>query len=340
VIASGKPGEDEGGAMMKPTRRQFIRQVAGGVALAAIPHVTCAQDYPSRPVRWLLGYTAGGTTDIISRLVTQPLTERLGQPFVIEPRPGAGTNLATEFVVRAAPDGYTLLFVGAPNAINASLYSNLKFNFVRDIAPVAGIARVPMVLIVHPSVPATTIPELLAYARSNPGKLNMASSGIGATPHLAGELFRMMAGVDIQHVPYRGAAPAMTDLLAGQVQLYFATTPVSIEHIRSGRLRGLAVTTAQRLNMLPDLPTMGDFVPGFEASAWYGVGAPRETPKPVVERLNHEINAVLADSRIRSKFDDLGCVSIASSPEAFVRLIAEETEKWAKVVKFAGIRAD
>ena len=230
--------------MMNHSRRQFFRQVAGGVALAAIPQATYAQEYPSRPVRWLLGYTAGGTTDIISRLVTQPLTERLGQPFVIEPRPGAGTNLATEFVVRAAPDGYTLLFVGAPNAINASLYSNLNFNFVRDIAPVAGIASVPMVLIVHPSVPATTIPELLAYAKANPRKINMASSGIGTTPHLAGELFRMMAGVDIQHIPYRGAAPAITDLLAGQVQLYFSTTPSSMEYIRTGRVRGLAVTTA------------------------------------------------------------------------------------------------
>ena len=251
-------------------------------------------------MRWLLGYTSGGTTDIISRLVTQPLTERLGQPFVIEARPGAGTNLATEAIVRAPPDGYTLLFVGAPNAINASLYSRLNFDFIRDIAPVAGIARVPMVLIVHPSVPATTIPELLACARSNPKKINMASSGIGTTPHLAGELFKMMAAVDIQHIPYRGAAPAITDLLAGQVQLYFATTPVSIEYIRSGRLRGLAVTTADRLDALPGLPTIGEFIKGFEASAWYGVGAPRETPAAVVEELNREINAVLADAKMKS----------------------------------------
>jgi tripartite-type tricarboxylate transporter receptor subunit TctC len=325
---------------MNCTRRQFFRLIAGGAALPALPRLTFAQGYPSRPVRWLLGYTAGGTTDIISRLVTQPLTERLGQPFVIEPRPGAGTNLATEFVVRAAPDGYTLLFVGAPNAINASLYSNLSFDFVRDIAPVAGIARVPMVLIVHPSVPATTIPEFLAYARSNPRTINMASSGIGTTPHLAGELFKMMAGVDIQHVPYRGAAPALTDLLAGQVQIYFSTTPASIEYIRTGRLRGLAVTTAERLDALPDLPPIGEFVKGFEASAWYGVGAPRETPRPIVEKLNREINAVLADSRMKSKFDDLGCVLIGNSPAAFGKLIAEETEKWGKVVKFAGVRAD
>jgi tripartite-type tricarboxylate transporter receptor subunit TctC len=329
------------------TRRQFFRRAAGGAALAAIPQVTWpqtgwaqAQDYPSRPVRWLLGYTTGGTTDIISRLVTQPLTERLGQPFVIEPRPGAGTNLATEFVVRAAPDGYTLLFVGAPNAINASLYSNLNFNFIRDIAPVAGIARVPMVLIVHPSVPATTIPELVAYAKSNPRKINMASSGVGTTPHLAGELFRMLAGADIQHVPYRGAAPALTDLLAGQVQIYFSTTPASIEYIRTGRVRGIAVTTAKRLEVFPDLPAIGEFVQGYEASAWYGVGAPKGTPRPIVEKLNREINAALADTRMKAKFDDLGCVLIGNSPEAFGNLIAEETDKWGRVVKFAGLRAD
>jgi len=234
--------------MMSHSRRRFFRHVVGGAALAAMPQAAYAQDYPSRPVRWVLGYTAGGTTDIISRHVTQPLAERLGQPFVIEPRPGAGTNLATEYVVRAAPDGYTLLFVGAPNAINAALYSKLNFEFVRDIAPVAGIASVPMVLIVHPSVPATTIPEFIAYVRANPSKVNMASSGVGTTPHLGGELFKMMAGVVIQHVPYRGAAPAMTDLLAGQVQSYFSTTPSCIEHIRAGRVRGLAVTTANRLD--------------------------------------------------------------------------------------------
>jgi tripartite-type tricarboxylate transporter receptor subunit TctC len=272
--------------------------------------------------------------------VTQPLTERLGQPFVIEPRPGAGTNLATETVVRVAPDGYTLLFVGAPNAINASLYTRLSFNFIRDIAPVAAIASVPMVLIVHPSVPVATVPELIAYVKANPGKINMATPGIGTTPHLAGELFKMMSEVNIQHVPYRGAAPAMTDLLAGHVQLYFSTTPVSIEHIRSGRVRGLAVTTAERLEALPELPTIGGFVPNFEASAWYGVGAPRETPASIVEKLNREINAVLAEPAMKAKFDDLGCVLIARSPAAFSKLIAEETEKWAKVIRFAGMKAE
>ncbi|WP_237179883.1 Bug family tripartite tricarboxylate transporter substrate binding protein [Rhodoplanes sp. Z2-YC6860] len=302
--------------------------------------LSAQQDYPSRPVRWVLGYTAGGTTDVISRLVTQPLSERLGQPFVIESRPGAGTNLATEYVVRSAPDGYTLLFVGAPNTINTALYSKLNFDFVRDIAPVGAIASVPMVLIVHLSIPATTLPEFIAYIRANPKKVNMASSGVGATPHLAGELFKMMADVDFQHVPYRGAAPALTDLLAGQVQFYFSTTPSCIEHVRAGRVRGLAVTTASRLDALPDLPTIGEFVKGYEATAWYGLGAPRQTPKPIVDQLNREINAVLAEPRMKARFDDLGCVLIAGSSDEFGKLIAEETEKWGKVVKFSGARAD
>jgi tripartite-type tricarboxylate transporter receptor subunit TctC len=326
---------------MTQTRRQFFRLAAGSAGLAVMPRLAYAQqDYPTRPIRWVLGYTTGGTTDVISRLVTQPLTERLGQPFIIEPRPGAGTNLATEFVVRAVPDGYTLLFVGAPNAINATLYPKLNFEFVRDIAPVAAIARVPMVLIVHPSVPVKTVPEFLAYVRANPQKVNMASSGVGTTPHLAGELFKMMAGVEFQHVPYRGAAPAMTDLLAGQVQFYFSTTPSCIEHIRTGRVRGLAATTDVRLDALPDLPTLGEFIKGYEATAWYGVGAPRETPRPIIDRLNREINAVLADPKMKARFDDLGAVSLASSPGEFGKLIAEETEKWGKVVKFSGARVD
>lgn len=324
---------------MNYSRRQIVQFIAAGAAVPAACRLARAEDYPSRPVRWILGYTSGGTTDIISRLVTQPLSMRLGQPFVIEPRPGAGTNLATEYVVRAQPDGYTLLFVGAPNAINTSLYSNLSFDFIRDIAPVVGLARVPMVLVVHPSVPAKTVPEFIDYARANPKNVNMASSGIGTTPHLAGELFRMMAGVDFQHVPYRGAAPALTDLLAGQVQLYFSTTPSCIEYVRTGRLRGLAVTTAERLDALPDLPTIGEFVQGFEASAWYGVGAPKATPKPIVEALNRELNAVLADASLKAKFDNLGCVPIGGSSAEFGKLIVEETEKWGKVVKFAGLRA-
>jgi len=325
---------------MGRARRQFLKLASGAAALPLLPRIAFAQDYPSRPVRWLLGYTTGGMSDIISILVTQPLSERLGKHFVIEPRHRAGTNLATETVVRAAPDGYTLLFVGAPNAINASLYSKLSFNFIRDIAPVAAIASVPMVLIVHPSLPVTTVPELLAYVKANPGTINMASPGIGTTPHLAGELFKMMSGVNVQHVPYRGAAPAMTDLLAGHVQLYFSTTPVSIEHIRSGRVRGLAVTTSERLEALPDLPTISEFVQNFEASAWYGVGAPRETPVSIVEKLNREINAVLAEPAMKAKFDDLGCVLITRSPAAFSKLIAEETEKWGKVIGFAGMKAE
>ena len=299
-----------------------------------------ALDYPARPVRWVVGYPPGGATDIMARLIGHRLSEKLGQQFVIENKPGAGNNIGTEQVINSPPDGYTVLLVNPANAINASLYAKLSFNFIRDIAPVAAIASVPMVLIVHPSVPVTTVPGLLTHVKANPGAINMASPGIGTTPHLAGELFKMMSGVSVQHVPYRGAAPAMTDLLAGHVQLYFSTTPVSIEHIRSGRVRGLAVTTSERLEALPDLPSIGEFVPNFEASAWYGVGAPRETPASIVEKLNREINAVLAAPAMKAKFDDLGCVLIARPPAAFSKLIAEETEKWGKVIRFAGMKAE
>ena len=330
---------------MSFTRRQFFRYLSGGAALATIPQATWsttswAQDYPSRPVRWLLGYTTGGTTDIISRLVTQPLTERLGQPFVIEPRPGAGTNLATEFVVRAAPDGYTLLFVGAPNAINASLYSNLNFNFIRDIAPVAGIARVPMVLIVHPSVPATTVPELVAYAKSNPKKVNMASSGVGTSIHMSGELFKLLAGVNMQHVPYRGSAPMLTDLVAGQVQVAFDNLQPSMPHIKAGKLRALAVTTATRSQALPDLPTIADFVPGYEASTWNGVCAPKGTPVEIIERLNKEINAGLADATLKGRLAEMGAWPLPGSPADGRKLIADEIAKWAKVIQAANIKAE
>ena len=321
-------------------RRRFLRLAAAAASLPAAPHVARAQGYPSRPVRWFIGFTAGGTTDIIARVVAQSLTERLGQPFIIETRPGAGTNIATELVVRSPPDGYTLIFASGPNAINATLYSKLNFNYIRDIAPVASIVRVPNVMVVHPSVPVTTVSEFIAYAKANPGKINMASSGVGSTPHLSGELFKMLAGVDLQHVPYRGAAPAMVDLLAGQVQLYFVTTPVSIEYIRSGRLRGLALSTATRSEALPDLPTVGEFVPGYEASAWYGIGAPRDTPADVIQKLNSEVNAVLAEPKVKARFDDLGGVILNGSPADFGRLVAEETEKWGKVVKFAGLKAE
>ncbi len=321
-------------------RRTFLRLTAAAAATPALPRIATAEVYPARPVRWLLGFVAGGTTDIIARLMAQWLQEQLGQAFVIEPRPGAGTNIATEAAVRAPADGYTLLFVGAPNAINATLYPKLNFNFIRDIAPVAGLVRVPNVLVVHPSVPAHSVPELIAYAKANPGKISMASSGVGSTPHLAGELFKMMAGVEMQHVPYRGAAPAVTDLLAGQVNLYFVTTPVSIGYLRSGRLRALAVTTAERVEALPDVPVLSDFVPGYEATAWYGVGAPKDTPKDIVERLNRTINAGLADPKLKARYVDLGCTPILGSPADFAKLIAAETEKWAKVVTFSGAKAE
>jgi tripartite-type tricarboxylate transporter receptor subunit TctC len=321
-------------------RRRFLHLAASAAALPATARFARAETYPARPVRWIIGYSPGGTTDVLSRPIAQYLTEKLGQPFVIETRPGAGTNIATESVVRAPADGYTLLFVGAPNAINATLYPKLNFNFIRDIAPVAGIVSVPNVLVVHPSVPATTVPEFIAYAKANPGKINMASSGVGSSPHLAGELFRMMAGADIQHVPYRGAAPAMTDLLAGQVQLYFVTTPSSLGHIRAGRVRPLGVTTAARTPDLPDVPAIGEFLPGYEASAWYGVGAPRDTPAEIIGTLNREINAAIAEPKIKARLDDLGCTTIAGSPADFARLIADETEKWAKVVTFAGLKPE
>jgi tripartite-type tricarboxylate transporter receptor subunit TctC len=321
-------------------RRRFLHLAASAVALPTLSRFAFAQTYPMRPVRWIIGFSPGGTTDIISRLVAQHLTEQLGQPFIIESRPGAGTNIATESVVRAPADGYTLLFVGAPNAINATLYSKLNFNFIRDIAPVAGIVGVPNVMVVHPSLPVTTVPEFIAYAKANPGKINMASSGVGTSPHLAGELFKMMTGVDFLHVPYRGAAPAVTDLLAGQVQLYFVTTPSSIGYIKSGRLRAIAVTTAGRVTELPDVPTISEFVPGYEASAWYGIGVPRDTPEEIIGKLNREINAAIAEPKIKLRLNELGCTVIAGSPADFAKLIANETEKWAKVVNFASLKPE
>jgi tripartite-type tricarboxylate transporter receptor subunit TctC len=325
---------------MKLPRRNFLHLAAGAAALSAVSRIARAQGYPARPVRWIIGYTAGGTTDIISRLVAQHLTEQFGQPFIIETRPGAATNIATESVVRAPADGYTLLFVGAPNAINATLYAKLNFNFIRDIAPVAGIVRVPNAMVVHPSVPVTTVPEFIAYAKSNPGKINMASSGVGSSPHLAGELFKMMAGVDVQHVPYRGAAPALTDLLAGQVHLYFVTTPSSIGYIKAGRLRAIAVTTAAPVSELPGVPTISEFLPGFEASAWYGVGSPKDTPADIIGKLNRAINGALADAKIHARLNELGCTVIPGSPADFGQLIADETEKWGRVVKFSGAKTE
>lgn len=288
----------------------------------------------------IIGYPPGGSADITARLMGQWLSERLGQPIVIESRPGAGTNIATEAAVRAAPDGYTLFLVAPANAINATLYDKLNYNFIRDIAPVAGLIRFPNVMEVHPSVPVTTVPEFIAYAKANPGKLNMASSGNGSTIHMSGELFKMMTGVDLVHVPYRGGALALTDLLGGQVQVMFDNLPTSAEYIKAGKLRALAVTSATRSKVLPDLPTVGDFVPGYEASAWYGIGVPKNTPAEIIDKLNHEVNAILADPKSKARFAELGASLLPGSPADFGKLVAEETEKWGKVVKFSGAKAD
>jgi tripartite-type tricarboxylate transporter receptor subunit TctC len=325
---------------MKLPRRRFLQLAAGAAALPAVSRVARAQTYPSRPVHLIAGYAAGGANDIAARLIGQWLSERLGRPFVIENRPGAGSNIGTEAVVHARPDGYTLLQVSVSNAINATLYDKLNFNFIRDIAPIASIMRVPGVMEVNPSVPVKTVPEFIAYARANPGKINMASAGNGSAPHLYGELFKVMTGVDMLHVPYRGGAPALTDLLSGRVQVYFSTLPASVEYIRVGKLRPLAVTTATRSEALPDIPTVAEFVPGFEASGWQGVGAPTNTPVEIVDKLNNEINAALADPKMKARLADLGGTVLAGSPADFGKLIAEETEKWGKVVKFAGAKAE
>jgi tripartite-type tricarboxylate transporter receptor subunit TctC len=325
---------------MKVPRRRFLYLAAGVAALPAVSRFACAQAYPTRPVRLVDGYPAGGSADILARLMGQWLSERLGQPFIIENRPGANTNIATEAVVRASADGYTLLYVTPANAINATLYESLNFNFIRDIAPVASLVRVPSVMEPTPSFPAKTVPEFIAYAKANPGKINMASGGNGSTAHVFGELFKMMTGVNMVHVPYRGSAPALTDLLGGQVQVLFDPIPSSIEYIRAGKLRALAVTTATRSEAMPDVPTVGDFVKGYDASAWQGIGTPKNTPVEIVERLNKEINAALADPGMRARLADLGYTAFSSSPAEFGRLIADETEKWGKVVKFAGIKPE
>jgi len=321
-------------------RRRFLHLAAGAVALPVGSHIAGAQAYPSRPVRLVVSFPAGGVNDILARLMGQWLSERLGQPIVIENRPGAGTNIGTEAVVRAAPDGYTLLLVSPANAINATLYDRLNFNFMRDIAPVASIVSIPLVLVVHPSFQVASVSELVAYAKANPGKLNMASGGNGSAGHVTGELFKMMAGLDMLHVPYRGSGPALTDLIAGQVQVTVDPLPSSVEFIRTGKLRALAVTTATRSEALPGIPTIGDSVPGYEASAWYGFGAPRGTPAEIIEKLNREINAVLAEPRNKARLAELGGTVIAGSPADFSKLMADETEKWARVVKFSGARPD
>jgi tripartite-type tricarboxylate transporter receptor subunit TctC len=315
--------------------------LAVGVTLsAAMPGLAAAADYPTKPVRIVVGFPPGGSVDITARLVGQFLAERVGQQFVIDNRPGAGSNIGTEAVVNAPADGYTLLLCGSFNAISASLYSKLNFVFQRDIAPVAPVARSPNIMVVNPSVKATTVPEFIALAKANPGRINMASTGNGTTTHLSGELFKSMAGVDMVHVPYRGNAPALTDLMGGQVQVLFDSLSTSIEHVKARRLRALAVTSAARSPVLPDLPTVGDFVPGYEASAFFGICAPAATPREIVEKLNREINVSLADPRMRARLADLGSDAIPDTPAAFARLFADETEKWAKVVKLSGAKAD
>jgi len=326
---------------MKLARRKFLHLAAAAAALPAAPRFVSAQTYPSRPVRIVVGFAAGSSPDITARLMGQRLSERLGQQFIIDNRPGAGTNIATEVVVRAPPDGYTLLWVTTSSAINATLYDKLNFKFVRDIAPVASIINVSNVMAVNPSVPAKTVPEFIAYAKANPGKINMASSTIGGTDHLSGELFKVMAGIDMVHVPYRGDGAALfTDLLSGQVQVNFPVLAAAIGYIRSGKLRPLAVTTSSRWEGLSDIPTVGEFLPGYEASSWHGVGLPKDTPAAIVDKLNSEINAGLADAKMKARLAELGGTVLPGSPADFAKLIAVETEKWGKVVKFAGIKPD
>jgi tripartite-type tricarboxylate transporter receptor subunit TctC len=325
---------------MKLPRRQFLQLAAGTAALPAISRTASAQTYPARPVRVIVAVAAGGGADIVTRLMAQWLSEHLGQQFIVENRPGGGTNIGTEMVVHAPADGYMLLQVNLVHAINATLYEKLNYNFIRDIAPVAGIVSVSNVVEIHPSVPAKTLPEFIAYAKANPGKINMGSAGNGSSSHMAGELFKMLAGVNLVHVPYRGQGPAMTDLLGGQLQVIFATTPGTTEYVRIGKLRALAVTTGARAEALPDVPPVADFVPGYEASQWYGLGAPKNTPADVIEKLNKAVNAALADPAMKARLAEFGGTVIPGSPADFGKLITDETEKWAKVVKFAGIRAD
>jgi tripartite-type tricarboxylate transporter receptor subunit TctC len=326
---------------MEFPRRRFLHLAAGAVALPLVSPTALAQAYPTRPVRVIVGQAVGSGSDTFARLIGQFLSERLGQQFVIENRPGAAGNIATEAVVRSPPDGYTLLLVNSSNAVNATLYEKLNFDFICDIAPIMGIGSFAFVMEVNPSVPAKTLPEFIAYAKANPGKINMASAGSGSTSHVSGELFKMMAGVDMVHVPYRGSTPALTDLLGGQVQVMFDATPSSLPHIRAGKLRPLAVTTATRLEILPDIPTVGDFVPGYEASTWLGFGAPKNTPAAVVDRLNKEINLAISDSAIKARLVDLGGLALPpSSPAEFGRLIADDTEKWARVIRGKNIKPE
>ena len=325
---------------MKLPRRQFLQLAAAAATLPAISRVARAQTYPTRPVRLIVGFGPGGAPDILARLLGQSLSERLGQPFVVENRPGAGSNVATGDVVNAPADGYTLLLASLGNAVNATLYEKLDYNFIRDIAPVASISREPLCMEVNPSFPAKTVPEFIAYAKANPGKISMASAGIGTSLHMAGELFMFMTGVDMVHVPYRSSAPALIDLMGGQVQMMFSPLPSSIEYVRSGKLRALAVTSSTRSAALPDVPTVGDFVPGYEANAFYGIGAPKNTPAEIIDKLNREINACLTDPKLKAQLANLGSVPVPATAAEFGKFVADETEKWAKVVRAANIKLE
>ncbi len=327
-------------ARRRLSRRRFLHWTAAAATFPAMPRIALAQAYPSRPSRLVVGFPAGGTTDIAARLIAQWLADRLGQPFVVENRPGASTNIAVESVVRSPPDGYTLYAATSTNTVNTTFFDRLSFNFIRDLAMVGGVVRSPLVLEVHPAVPVNTVPELIAYAKANPGKISLGSFGVGSTSHVAGELFKMTAGVSMQHVPYRGSAPLVTDLLGGQVQAAFDNLPASIEHIRSGKLRALAVSTAERAEQLPNVPALAEFLPGFEASAWVGISVPQNTPANVIERLNKEINAGLADPKIKARLIDLGGAVFPTTPAGFTKHVADETEKWAKVIRAANIKAE
>ena len=329
-----------GRQILRVNRRKLLHLAAGAAALAGVPHIVRAQAYPSRPVRIMVGFAAGSANDILARLMARWLSERLGQQFIVETRPGASGNLAAEAVARARADGYTLLLSGSTDAINATLYDNLNFNFIRDIAPVAGIARAPHLMVVHPSFPADTVGEFIAYAKANPGRITMASAGVGSTSHMSGELFKMMAGIDLLHVPYRGQVPALTDLLGGQVQVDFATMPPSIGYVRSGTLRALAVTSPTRSEALPNVPTVGTVLPGYDASTANGLGVPRNTPAEIVHILNKEINAALADAKVRAHLADLGGTVLQGSPADFGKLLTEEVDKWSKVVKASGAKPE
>jgi tripartite-type tricarboxylate transporter receptor subunit TctC len=323
---------------MKFPRRKFLHFAAGAAVFPTVSQFARAQSYPSRPVRIIVGYAAGGAPDILARLVGQWLSDRLGQPFVVENRPGANGSIAIDTVIKAAADGYTLLAVALPDAVNVTLYQNLNYNFVRDIAPVAATSRDPDVMVVNPSLPVKTVPEFISFAKANPGKINMASPGVGSSPHMAGELLKFMTGIEMTHVAYRGSAPALTDLLGGQVQVYFAPISASLAYVKAGKLRALAVTTVARAEALPDVPTVSDFVPGYEVSAWYGMGAPKNTPAEIVDRLNMEINAGLVDPTLNGRLADLGSSAFVVSPADFGKFIANETEKWAKVIRAGNIK--